>query len=97
LKELGIAADRGYSDSSSDSDERRDVVANDYSHSESSVQNEEEEPLWQKHLRTLLEKKDFESMTKAVDLLSKNDSYIDFLRQIDTEEKLLIKGEMVES
>jgi hypothetical protein len=45
----------------------------------------------------LLEKKDFESMTKAVDLLSKNDSYIDFLRQIDTEEKLLIKGEMVES
>jgi hypothetical protein len=67
-------------DSSSDSDERRDVVPNDYSYSENSVQNIEEEAQWKKQLKMYLAKKDFDSMAKAVDLLSKKESHIEFLR-----------------
>ena len=94
-----MAADDGENDgdSSSDSDERRDVVANDYSHSENSVLNEEEEAQWKKQLKIFLEKNDFESMTKAVELLSKKESYIDYLRQLNTDGMISIKGEMVES
>ena len=60
-----MAADDGENDgdSSSDSDERRDVVENDYSHSENSVLNEEEEAQWKKQLKIFLEKNDIMILT----------------------------------